>query len=285
MSIFAGLMTAVLWGLTDFLIGMNAKKLGALWSILITNAVSLTVLIPLTLIFWPIHFSVAHIATYYFAITASLLISLGSIFLCIAFKNGRLSVVAPLISTYGCFTTLFDWINNTAFSRIQLTGIVFCTLGMLLVSRTRGENQRNLRTQRFSVTCAIVAAFFWGMSFWIQGAFVLEVLHPGQMLFLNSILGFFIAAIFLFSIRANRPNLNLLQTLPFAGAGIINLAGFFFFTWGLSLGSASLVSVLSTLSSAIACLLAFLIFKEKMSNIQISGCLLAIFGVMLLGTH
>jgi uncharacterized membrane protein len=102
-----GLLTALLWGLTDFLVGKNAKHAGALWSLLISNAVSVVILLPLVLCLAPLGSSALRIENAIYALLSAVLIAIGALLLCTAFKEGRISVIAPLVATYGCFTTIF----------------------------------------------------------------------------------------------------------------------------------------------------------------------------------
>lgn len=281
-----GLLTALLWGLTDFLVGRNAKQAGALWSLLISNAVSVVILLPLVLGLAPLDSAALRVENAIYALLSAVLIAIGALLLCTAFKEGRISVIAPLVATYGCFTTFFAWLDGALLADAQYGGIVLCTLGVGLISQTRGQppgasNGGGL----LPVLYALGAAFCWGLSFWMQGAYVLTVLSAPQMLLLNSCVGLVLVGLTVLALALPRPRLPIEGQVSLVGAGVVNLAGFSSFAWGLSVGISSVVTVLSTLSGAIACLMAVVFLKERLQAVQMAGCVLIVCGAMILSAN
>lgn len=68
-------------------------------------------------------------------------------------------------------------------------------------------------------------------------------------------------------------------------ASLFNLAGFSAFALGASLGSLSVVTVVSTLSGGSAAFLSFAFFKESIGKTQYSGIILVLIGAIFLHLH
>jgi drug/metabolite transporter (DMT)-like permease len=135
------------------------------------------------------------------------------------------------------------------------------------------------------VLYALGAAFCWGLSFRMQGAYVLAVLSAPQMLLLNSCVGLVLVGLTVLALALPRPRLPIEGQVSLVGAGVVNLAGFSSFAWGLSVGISSVVTVLSTLSGAIACLMAVVFLKERLQAVQMAGCVLIVCGAMILSAN
>ena len=282
MSLILGLLTAALWGLTDFLVGVNSKKTGVLWSLLFSHLVAFVVLSSLVLTVWPFHFDPAYADTYLKAFISAVLISIGALLLCLAFKWGKISIIAPLVATYGCFTAFFSWAGGDVLSQAEYLGIGVCAIGVVFVSQSGREKAASSGASAFPILSALCAACLWGLSFWIQGTYVLPILEPAQMLLLNSVVGVVMvgAAVTAFSVRI--PRLHTRNCVCLLGAGVANVTGFLCFAWGLASGSPAVVTVLSTLSGAVACIIAVVLLRERLARIQIIGCGLILLGAMFL---
>ena len=120
-------------GLTDFLVGVNSKKTGVLWSLLFSHLVAFVVLSSLVLTVWPFHFDPAYADTYLKAFISAVLMSIGALLLCLAFKWGKISIIGPLVATYGCFTAFFSWAGGDVLSQAEYLGIGVCAVGVVFV--------------------------------------------------------------------------------------------------------------------------------------------------------
>ncbi|MOA17258.1 hypothetical protein D3C78_1375100 [compost metagenome] len=70
-------------------------------------------------------------------VLASLCMVIGALALSKAFAIGKTAVVAPLVTSYGVFTTLLAWFWGEALSTWQFFGIFTCFFGVLLASSNK----------------------------------------------------------------------------------------------------------------------------------------------------
>lgn len=280
-----GLSAAVFWGATDFLVGVNARSVGVRRAVFCGQLLGLLLMVMIILVAaseWRKFTSAP-----WFAIEMGLIASLctvtGALALSKAFAIGKTAVVAPLVTSYGVFTTLLAWLGGDALSALQVSGILVCFLGVVLASCSdTGIRLDRKATSAVSVAFALLAALLYGISFWIQGKFALPVLGPVNML----ALGYAVGVLFLIpeGSRFLRDHRSItLQTYgSLCGASLFNLGGFAAFSWGALNGSVSVVTVISTLSGGVAAVLGYFFFRERLSVVQISGVSLVLLGALLL---
>ncbi|WP_339444368.1 DMT family transporter [Pseudomonas hunanensis] len=285
MDVFMGLLAAVFWGATDFLVGVNARAVGVKRAVLFGQLLGLllmAVFIAISADQWQ-KFTSAPWLTVGLGIVASLCTVVGALALSKAFAIGKTAVVAPLVTSYGVFTTLLAWLGGDALSAWQVVGILVCFFGVLLACRSdNGGGFDRKVTSVMSVWFALLAAMLYGISFWIQGKFALPALGPVNML----ALGYAVGVMFLIpeAVKFLRDHTTImLKTYgSLCGASLFNLGGFSAFSWGALNGSVSVVTVISTLSGGIAAILGYFFFRERLSVIQIGGVSLVLSGALLL---
>ncbi|CAM4060580.1 Membrane protein [Pseudomonas reidholzensis] len=283
-----GLLAAVCWGLTDFLVGMNARKVGVRCSVFVGQALGLILMsvIVVTSKDQAGRFVNASIHAWLFGILAAMCTVFGALALAKAFAIGKTSVVAPLVTTYGVFTTLFAWLAGESLSIWQLSGIAACVMGVLLVSgkSDSGGEMHKVRA-RPSVIFALIAALCYGLSFWVQGKYSLPALGPVTMLWLAYLVGVLFLWRELFHFMRERRTFVATTYGALCAASLCNLAGFFAFSIGATHGAVSVVTVISTLSGGIAAILGCIIYREKLSALQVVGILSVVFGAGLIHAY
>ncbi|QXH51084.1 DMT family transporter [Pseudomonas fakonensis] len=285
MDVLMGLVAAALWGATDFLVGVNARAVGVKRAVSFGQLLGLllmTVIILASASQWE-KFTSAPWRAIGLGIVASLCTVVGALALSKAFAVGKTAVVAPLVTSYGVFTTLLAWLGGEVLSVWQVVGILVCFFGVLLASRgDHGAGFERRATSSVSVGFALLAAMLYGISFWIQGKFALPALGPVNML----ALGYAVGVIFLIpetvKLLRDYASIRLKTFGSLCGASLFNLGGFSAFSWGALNGSVSVVTVISTLSGGIAAILGYLFYRERLSGIQVGGVSLVLLGAVLL---
>jgi len=111
-------------------------------------------------------------------VAAAVLTVSGSVALSKAFALGKASIVAPLVTSYGVVTTLLSWAGGEQISLLQLLCIALCVIGVVLSSMHSDPKVPHSTQASSSIAYALLAAVFYGTSFWLQGRFVLPVLGP-----------------------------------------------------------------------------------------------------------
>ena len=279
-----GLLAAVMWGGTDFLVGLNARAVGVKRAVYFGQALGFCIM-SLLLIAFPA-FILKSMSTslqvWLIGMGAAVLTVSGALALSKAFALGKASIVAPLVTSYGVVTTLLSWAAGEQISLIQLFCIALCVLGVILSSIHSDSKIPHTTQAGSSIAYALLAAVFYGTSFWLQGHYVLPVLGPVTMLWLAYLIGLMVLIVIVLRIEDGLKIPPLKNCMTLTGASLMNLGGFSSFAWGAVAGSVSVVTVISTLSGGIAAILGYVFFKERLAKIQILGVVLVLLGAFVL---
>jgi drug/metabolite transporter (DMT)-like permease len=279
-----GLLAAVMWGGTDFLVGLNARAVGVKRAVYFGQALGFCIM-SLLLIAFPafiLKSMSASLDVWLIGTGAAVLTVSGALALSKAFALGKASIVAPLVTSYGVVTTLLSWAAGEQISLIQLFCIALCVLGVILSSIHSDSKIPHTTQAGSSIAYALLAAVFYGTSFWLQGHYVLPVLGPVTMLWLAYLIGLMVLIVIVLRIEDGLKIPPLKNCMTLTGASLMNLGGFSSFAWGAVAGSVSVVTVISTLSGGIAAILGYVFFKERLAKIQILGVVLVLIGAFVL---
>ncbi|MBD0681553.1 DMT family transporter [Pseudomonas sp. PSB11] len=279
-----GLLAALLWGGTDFLVGLNARAVGVKRAVYFGQALGFTIM-SLLLILFPVFIlrsMAAPLDVWLIGVAAAVLTVSGALALSKAFALGKASIVAPLVTSYGVVTTLLSWAGGEQISLLQLLCIALCVIGVVLSSMHSDPKVPHSTQASSSIAYALLAAVFYGTSFWLQGRFVLPVLGPVTMLWLAYLVGLIVLVSIVLRIDDGLKLPPLKNCLTLTGASLMNLGGFSSFAWGAVAGSVSVVTVISTLSGGIAAILGYVFFKERLGKVQVSGVVLVLVGAFVL---
>lgn len=284
MDVLMGLLAALLWGGTDFLVGMNARAVGVKRAVYFGQALGFTIM-SLLLVVFPVFLlrsMAAPLETWLIGVAAAVLTVSGALALSKAFALGKASIVAPLVTSYGVVTTLLSWAGGEQISLLQLLCIALCVVGVVLSSIHSDPKVPHTTQASSSITYALLAALFYGTSFWLQGRFVLPSLGPVTMLWLAYLVGLMVLVVIVLRIDDGLKIPPLKNCLTLTGASLMNLGGFSSFAWGAVAGSVSVVTVISTLSGGIAAILGYVFFKERLGKVQVLGVVLVLVGAFVL---
>ncbi|WP_150295220.1 DMT family transporter [Pseudomonas extremaustralis] len=278
-----GLLAALLWGGTDFLVGLNARAVGVKRAVYFGQALGFLIMTLLLVIFPALLLKAlnASLSTWLLGIAAALFTVSGALALSKAFALGKAAIVAPLVTSYGVVTTLLSWASGEHISLIQLSCIVLCVIGVIL-SSIHKDNGVPHSTSNRSIAYAMLAAMLYGTSFWLQGRYTLPTLGAITMLWLGYLVGLCVLVVMVLKIKDGLKIPPLKNCAALTGASVMNLGGFSAFSWGAMAGSVSVVTVISTLSGGIAAILGFVFFKERLSAVQVLGVVLVLVGAIVL---
>lgn len=164
-----GLLAAVMWGGTDFLVGLNARAVGVKRAVYFGQALGFCIM-SLLLIAFPafiLKSMSASLQVWLIGMGAAMLTVSGALALSKAFALGKASIVAPLVTSYGVVTTLLSWAAGEQISLIQLFCIALCVLGVILSSIHSDSKIPHTTQAGSSIAYALLAAVFYGTSFWL----------------------------------------------------------------------------------------------------------------------
>ncbi|WP_160105526.1 DMT family transporter [Pseudomonas izuensis] len=279
-----GLLAALLWGGTDFLVGLNARAVGVKRAVFFGQALGFSIM-SLLLIAFPVvilRSMAVPLETWLIGVAAAVLTVSGALALSKAFALGKASIVAPLVTSYGVVTTLLSWAGGEQISPLQWLCIALCVIGVVLSSIHSDPKVPHTTQASSSIAYALLAAVFYGASFWLQGRFVLPILGPVTMLWLAYLVGLIVLVVIVLRIDDGLKIPPLKNCLTLTGASLMNLGGFSSFAWGAVAGSVSVVTVISTLSGGIAAILGYVFFKERLGRVQVLGVVLVLVGAFVL---
>ncbi|MCS3415864.1 drug/metabolite transporter (DMT)-like permease [Pseudomonas sp. BIGb0450] len=283
MDVLMGLLAALLWGGTDFLVGLNARAVGVKRAVYFGQALGFLIMTLLLAIFpaFLVKSLAAPLSFWLLGAAAALLTVSGALALSKAFSLGKAAIVAPLVTSYGVVTTLLSWASGEHISLIQLGCIALCVVGVILSSIHKDNGVPHNSSSR-SIAYAMLAALLYGTSFWVQGRYTLPTLGPITMLWLGYLVGLCVLVLMVLKVKDGLKIPPLKNCATLTGASLMNLGGFSAFSWGAMVGSVSVVTVISTLSGGIAAILGFVFFKERLSAVQVTGVVLVLVGAVVL---
>jgi drug/metabolite transporter (DMT)-like permease len=196
-----------------------------------------------------------------------------------ALRIGKVALVSPIVSTEGAIAALIAVVAGESLSldvALTLIVIVFGVCLAAVPSDALGHTERLAHPR--AVVLAVAAAFCFGISLYGTGR--AGAMFPSAWVVLAARL---IGALVIAAPLALRGRLELTRrALPLViGAGIAEVVGFFSYTDGSRHGIA-IASVLASQFAAISALGAFLLFKERLSRLQLLGVVVVICGVAVL---
>lgn len=279
MAILMGLISALCWGTTDFLAGRVARQVGVNKSLFYSQSFGFLVLTA-SISFRPslFHFNTAG-SGIPMAVMAAICNLIAMASLLRALSIGKASVVAPIMSLYGAVTTVLSVIAGQSITAPTVVGLILCILGASLASISKSSDGRP--EPPASIALALLSALMFGLGFWFQGEFAVKSLGIVSTLWVY----YLIAVVVLFVALARNGNLSAPRgpiSLLILIISLLSLVGFSALAYGSGTGHVAIVTVLSSLASAVTALLAFAIRGERPSLLQWIGISIITFGVVTL---
>jgi drug/metabolite transporter (DMT)-like permease len=275
LSIFYGLMSALVWGAGDFAGGVASRKTGAFRVVLFGEVVGLLVLLPVALAFektLPDGVSIMQAAL------AGALGTLGLLLLYHALATGSMSIAAPVSALMaGLLPVIIGSLSEGIPGGLILMGFAFALMAVWLVSQDK-EGPRNILSHISDLRLPLFAGIGFGCFFvLIHSASRDSTLWP--MVFSRSA-GLTVIALFILIRRdsyrvppAARPIIVLNGLLDIGGNAFYILAG--------QNGRLDVSAVLSSLYPAATVMLAWIFLKERLTRTQWLGIASAFAAIVL----
>lgn len=278
-SVALGLMSAFCYGATDFIARFAARRVGVLRTMVYAQWLA-AALLTVAMIWTSI--PSGSLTSWALLLGSNIVILAATALLYHALKVGHLAVVAPVVASYGGVTVILAAIGGEALDGYRWAGLGVLLIGVLLVARpanpTTAPSEQPGGSGLFP---AAAAALLYGTAFWIQGRWTIPIFGMLPCVWSYYLLGSAIVpAIGIIGGVSIRPPggsdlILVAATSLFAVTAYLSLAA------GQSLGSVAVVTMLSSLASAVTVLLGYFLIKEKMLATGWTG-LLAITGGLVL---
>lgn len=299
MEIIFGLASALCFGCADFCARFATRTIGTYRTLFYLQCVGFLVLSLYLLISGDLA-AVASVGwqPWAWGVLTACLNTLSYLALYEAFAIGKLAVVAPIAASYAAITVLLSLFAGEHLFPLQLLGIVAILIGVVLAAMGNEEEieQSGEAAARAKLSptkarallppgvgWALGAAAGFGLTYWLLGFSVVPVLGQVVPTWLFRLIGMLLfAPLAMFRRQSLRPprglNLGLVIII-----GLLDTSAFVAASLGLATGNVAIVSVLASLYSAVAVLLAAIFLREHLRRIQWLGVVILLAGVVL--TH
>lgn len=194
-----------------------------------------------------------------------------------AVQVGQVSLVVPIVASYSAVTVLLSLVTGERLSGLQILIFLATVCGIAIASTPSSKVDKPSALKRAKgIPWALTASLCYALVFWIIGAQLRDSIN-GQLL---SWLSFAFQLVIIGPIVILKERKNLFNNLGIlALSGGTGALGYIAANVGLGDGT-SVVAVLSSLSSVISVVLAWVFLSEKLANHQWLGVWLTLIGVV-----
>ena len=273
LSIIYGIASAAAWGAADFIGGLASKRTSP-YRILFLG--ELSGLIPFIVLAIVTGESIPSLGDMLWAALASLLGLGGLIFLYRALADGQMTIAAPVSALFAALIpVLFSFFTAGLPSITTLFGFALAFIAVWLISQT---DSANLRFSSGDLRLPLISGLFFGLYFVVIYKATLNAFFWP----LVSARGAGFLAIGLFALFTRQPAMPPRELWGYGIVnGIIDIGGNGFYILAARTGRLDVAAVLGALYPASTVLLAWIFLKEKISQVQTLGILLAFAAIIL----
>jgi drug/metabolite transporter (DMT)-like permease len=274
-AIALALGSSLSWGVSDFVAGLQARKVPLLRVLLISQGLGLSCVIVILVVRGTGPPAFAHVWP---AIAAGLAGTAALAAFYRALAVGSMSIVAPISATGVVVPVAVGIAGGDRPAAIQLAGIVAASVGVVLASRERsGETDR--RMSRATVGLSLIAAIGFGSFFvGLRSAARADVLWA---LFASRGAGVTALIVAMLIVRPPRlPDRGAL--LPLAVVAALDLGANGLYAIATRHGLLSEVAVASSLYPLATVVLARLVLGERVRRVQELGIAAAVVGIAMI---
>ena len=279
MAAMFGLLAALLWGLTDFLVSLAGRGYGIHRSMLYAQLVGV-VGIGIWLIATWSNLTVTASPQGWIAAVVSAPIGMGAtLALYRGLKSGKVSVVTPITATFGAVTALLSMATGEHVSDGALAGIAMVAIGAFLVGARTGSPAAT--PEASGAPWGLAAAIGYGVQFWIQGRYAVPQLGSIVPVWIYYAIS---ATLLLVAAPLRQQSI----VIPISGlkiaimTGSVGVGGFLALSLGFATGHIAIVATLASLQSAITVCLACIYHRERLGLLPALGIPIIIAGLVAL---
>ena len=274
LALAISLASAASWGVSDFLGGLQSRRLSVLAVLAVSQPAGLLLIGVLILLFGADPVSADKLAIAFLAGAASLG-GLGAFYAAMAM--GTVSVVAPIASLGVVVPVVFGVAQGEDPGTIQLAGLIVAIAGVVILSYE--EHPEHGGVARRSIWLAILAGLGFGVFF--TGIDVASPDRPGWAILAVRVGGVSAVAV---AILISRPPMDgVPRAIPVLVAiGMFDIIANALFAVASTKGILPVVAVGGSMYPAFTIALAHLVLGERLATIQWGGVVLALVGVGLI---
>ena len=274
MAALLALMSSLSWGTADFLGGLASRRVGSLRVLSVSYPAGGVLITILALLFIP---GVLSGDAFVVGIASGAVGAVGMGLLYAALSRGQMGIVSPITAVLsGAVPVVVGLLLGESLSPVVVAGIVTAGLAVILVSRESGPHKK-------TPTHAIVLAIASGLA--IGGYLsILGSAPENSGIWVATIGRWFSSALvivaLLMTLRRGRGDSSKSAAFPWnlaLAAGALDALANAVFQLAAQRGLLAIVAVIGSLYPAATVLLARFLLHERMSRVQLTGVVLALF--------
>lgn len=288
MGVMLGLLAALGWGTADFVARGSTRRIGTIRTLFymqFIGVVFLSIYLVFSGEFSRIIPGVAPEIWLLAAFTALLGVA-SSLMLYRSFEVGVLSIVSPVAASYAAITVVLALFSGEMLTPMRAAGVVASLVGVVLTTisgHSAGHDKARARrwTLPPGIWMAVGASIGYGVTFWLLGFFITPTFGGIMPVWLSRCTTI---AVLLLASLTTRVSLNLPERrewISLIGIGILDTLGMVGSTLGVLTEQVSIVTVLSSLFSAVTVVLARIFLHERLEGMQRLGIVLIFAGIVL----
>jgi drug/metabolite transporter (DMT)-like permease len=276
-AILLGLLAALAWGVQGIFLKLATSRTTTLTTMISGYVMGLIFLTPFVIPSLP---ELTHLnSSFVFWFILMLVINMTATFSYYrAVQVGQVSLVVPIVASYSAVTVLLSLLTGERLSALQILTLLATVCGIAIASTPSSKVDEVSAPKRAKgIPWALTASLCYALIFWIIGT-QLRGGMDGQLL---SWLSFVVQLAIIGPRVIFKERKKLFDNLGIlALSGGTGAIGYIATNVGLGVGT-SVVAVLSSLSSVITVVLAWVFLHERLAKHQWLGVWLALVGVIL----
>ena len=274
-AIIFGTLSALIWGACDFAGGIASRRTGPYRAVFYGETFGLLLLCITTTFFHERPISWDELVL---SITAGICGGFGALILYTAMGRGQMSIAAPVSALFAAILPVAVGVAMEGLpSPVKLTGFVVALFAIWMVAQNKG--QKSQRSRLSNLQMPLISGLCFGVYFILLHQATHEtMLWP---LIISRFTGMLLVIVFML---AHGQSWQVSRSIwPFIIVnGALDIGGNVFYILAGQNGRLDVAAVLSSLYPGITVLLAWLILKEEISNLQKFGIFTALIAIILM---
>ena len=286
--VLLGVLTAVSWGVSDFLCAKSAKAAGPVTAAVVVNTLSLAAFAVLYMVLFRGEGKVSG-AGIGLAVASGVVIAAGTALFFVALAAGPVSIVSPLTSVYPFVTTVVAlMIFRAHLSGRELVGVILVLAGVMAASGLLTTGRPAQKVTK-GPALALLTAVLWGIGYALLAQAMKQLgWQTATLVELACIAGVLLVALPFVrgkEVLAFRVVAHVAGSKTVLSAAAIQLLGVLAFNAGLARSGASGGAVVTAVSACypiLTIILSLKHFQEEIRLVALAGACAGIVGVVVL---
>ena len=314
-----GLVAALCWGVADFCARGSSRSGGTFLTLFYVEIIATAGLLLLNLPLGLISFAHATPGMVAPAVVINLAILGGAALLYRAFAIGTLSIVSPIAASFAALTALLSLLTGERAHAPQLLGIALTVAGVTLASTVPASTTDTAGTHETKATTPIIPAIpatrrgrlapglvealsamvvfgvcYWALRYPVAALGGVTVVFISKVADMVVLLLLALAGLALYRLRTrgkpggsnSAPWYVIRRPAPsfwawVVGVALLDTAANIAYNLGITISLTAVVSVISSLFSAVTVLLAWIFLRERLARWQWAGVAAILVGIVL----